>query len=123
MAEFGWDTTYFKHYMKEGNFLVGKNCKGCRMPSEDLLAIVDHHPKEDKEKKEKAKKYKGPDKTVIHYCDKGCKAHSDGMREEDRADWCECWFCTPCFLEANAKGDEHQSGPGKRSTRTRSTGK
>ena len=80
------NVSWYKSFIREGEFLYGNNCKGetCNnLPAKDILS-----------KHGKAKS----DGTVLYYCDEGCKAvHSkDPIVLKDLK--CDFFLCRTCYF-------------------------
>jgi hypothetical protein len=72
----------YNHYIREGEYLHGLQCQGCRRPSEDI----------DTSKKG----------TLLVYCDIGC----------GKTDWCDCFFCYKCSTEQLTALEKERSNAG-----------
>jgi hypothetical protein len=80
------NVSWYKSFIREGEFLYGNNCKGETCNNLPAKNILSEHGK--------AKS----DGTVLYYCDEGCKAvHSkDPIVLKDLK--CDFFLCRPCYF-------------------------
>lgn len=83
---------YMEHYLSEGEFLNGKNCKGCRTPASEL---------------EKTK-CDPVERVYCYVCDEGLKGEVE----------CDTFYCYPCMNERKEKLEEGNGRRGRSSRRS-----
>ena len=96
---FGMNVVWYKSFLKEGEFLHGKKCKGdtCNnLPAEDILL---------KQGESKS------DGTVLYYCDEGCKAVHSKDPTVRRDLKCNFFMCCTCYFNRIEKLESSTISP------------